>query len=311
VWTVGTVTTTTPQTLILSARVVSPLPAINTAAINHADQFDPNLGNNQASIGETPQQADLFLSKTVDVSRPLVGDTVTFTVTLTNLGQNTATKVSVKDLLPAGLTFDSAIPSLGSYEPTTGVWIVGTVTTAVPQTLQLLAKATVATPLTNTASINHADQFDPDLINNTASITITPLVPKADLVLSKTADQSQAAVGTNVTYTFIIRNLGPDTATGVTVTDPFPAGLVFVSAAVPSQGTYDPVTGIWSVGTLVNGTVATLSVTARVTVMGPIVNNAVAAADEIDPVLSNNNSSVTIIGLNPASIVSKRNFLAR
>ncbi len=307
----GTVTTTTPQTLILSARVVSPLPAINTAAINHADQFDPNLGNNQASIGETPQQADLFLSKTVDVSRPLVGDTVTFTVTLTNLGQNTATKVSVKDLLPAGLTFDSAIPSLGSYEPTTGVWIVGTVTTAVPQTLQLLAKATVATPLTNTASINHADQFDPDLTNNTASITITPLVPKADLVLSKTADQSQAAVGTNVTYTFILRNLGPDTATGVTVTDPFPAGLVFVSAAVPSQGIYDPVTGVWSVGTLVNGTVATLSVTARVTVMGPIVNNAVAAADEIDPVLTNNNLSVTIIGLNPATIVSKRNFLAK
>ena len=154
-----------------------------------------------------------------------------------------------------------------------------------------------------------AGTTDPNGANNSATDTDRPGI--ADLVLLKTVSQTQVPVGMNVVYTYIVRNLGPETATGVTVADPFPAGLVFVSAAVPSQGIYNPVTGVWSVGTLVNGMDATLMVTARVTIMGPIVNSAVADADEIDPVLANNMSSVTIIGLNPASIVSKRNFLAR
>jgi uncharacterized repeat protein (TIGR01451 family) len=313
VWIVGTVTTALPQNLQLLATVTVPNQVTNTAQIRYADQFDPDLANNTASITLTPlvPKADLSLSKTVDVSTPFVGSTITFTVTLTDLGPNTATSVVVGDRLPAGLTFVSAVPSQGSYNPNTGVWIVGTVTIAAPQTLKLRATVTVANPITNSAAIKHADQFDPVLTNNSASITVRPLVPKADLALSKTANQMLVPVGLNVVYTYVIRNLGPNTATGVTVADPFPAGLVFVSAAVPSQGTYNPVTGVWSVGTMVNGAVATLMVTARVLIMGPIVNSAVAESDEIDPVLANNLSSVTIIGLNPASIVSKRTFLAR
>ena len=53
------------------------------------------------------------------------------------------------------------------------------------------------------------------------------------------------------------------------------------------------------------------AVTARVLTMGPIVNSAVAGAVEIDPELANNFSSATLIGLNPATVVSKRSFLAR
>ena len=48
---------------------------------------------------------------------PNVGDTITFTVTLTNNGPNAATSVQVTDLLPAGLTFVSATPSQGTYDP--------------------------------------------------------------------------------------------------------------------------------------------------------------------------------------------------
>ena len=50
-----------------------------------------------------------------------------------------------------------------------------------------------------------------------------------------------------------VANAGPDTATGVIVTDLLPAGLAFVSAGT-SQGSYTPATGIWSVGTLAGNT---------------------------------------------------------
>ena len=48
----------------------------------------------------TPQQADLALTKTVSNPTPNVGDTITFTVTLTNNGPDTATNVQVTDLCP-------------------------------------------------------------------------------------------------------------------------------------------------------------------------------------------------------------------
>src|SRR5262249_21379869 len=99
-WTVGSVANGQQLTLILQAHVVSPAAQINTASISHSDQFDPNLGNNTASATATPQQADLALSKTVDDTTPNVGDTITFTVTLANLGPDAATNVTVQDLLP-------------------------------------------------------------------------------------------------------------------------------------------------------------------------------------------------------------------
>ena len=56
-WTVGTVSPGVPQTLTITATVVSPAAQTNTATISDADQFDPNTGNNTASATETPQQA--------------------------------------------------------------------------------------------------------------------------------------------------------------------------------------------------------------------------------------------------------------
>src|SRR5262249_10304735 len=95
-----------------------------------------------AVITVTPPVADLRIVKTVSNPTPNVGDTITFTVTLTDLGPDKATGVQVSDLLPAGLTFVSSAPSQGTYNGTTGVWNVGTVTTTTAQTLQIMAKVT-------------------------------------------------------------------------------------------------------------------------------------------------------------------------
>ena len=62
VWTVGTVGSI-PVVLVIQATVVSPVAQTNTASISHVDQS--NTGNTSASATETPQQADLQLTKTV------------------------------------------------------------------------------------------------------------------------------------------------------------------------------------------------------------------------------------------------------
>src|SRR5262249_5604702 len=228
IWTVGTVPATTPQTLQIRATVTGPAPSTNTAAVSHSDQFDPNPGNNTSSTTETPQQADLAITKSVSNPTPNVGDVVTFTITLSDLGPDDATNVRVSDLLPAGLTFESATPSQGTYDSATGVWTVGTVTPAFARTLVLRARVVSPDPTTNVAAVTGADQFDPDGGNNSGSTTQIP--QRADLAVTKSVSNTRPNVGDVITYTVTVTNSGPDAATGVTLTDLLPASLALLSA---------------------------------------------------------------------------------
>ncbi|WP_128755353.1 DUF4347 domain-containing protein, partial [Aquimarina sediminis] len=61
----------------------------------------------------TYDTTDLVVSKTVNNATPNEGDTVIYTITLTNSGPATATNVSITDLLPTGVTYVSDTPSQG------------------------------------------------------------------------------------------------------------------------------------------------------------------------------------------------------
>src|SRR5204862_43868 len=163
----------------------------------------------------------------------------TFTVTLTNEGPNAATKVAVADLLPTGLTFVSATPSHGTYDSTSGVWTVATVTAGTPETLAIRARVTSPDPQSNNALISAADQFDPDVDNNSSNATETP--QQADLQVAKVVSNPTPNVGDTVSFTVTLTNKGPDAATNVTVKDVLPPGLTFVSASA-SAGNYNPAT---------------------------------------------------------------------
>src|SRR5262249_46227746 len=162
---------------------------------------------NSSSATETPQQADLRLSKTVSDATPNVGDTVTFTVTLTDLGPDAASNVTVQDLLPAGLSLLSFSPSRGSYTAATGVWNVGTIDPSAAQTLTFTARVVSPAAQTNTATISHSDQFDPVTPNNSASATETP--QRADLAVTKTVSDTTPNVGDAVTFIVTVTNTGP------------------------------------------------------------------------------------------------------
>jgi len=115
--------------------------------------------------------------------------------------------------------------------------------------------------------------------------------PTADLSLAMTTSFPNVDVGQTTSFTLNLLNSGPDTATNVVVTDRLPIGLVFVSAT-PTQGSYDPATGLWTVGTVPAGTTAIMQVTAIVTGTTAITNTAeVTAADQRDPDSTPNNNN--------------------
>jgi uncharacterized repeat protein (TIGR01451 family) len=78
-------------------------------------------------------------------------------------------------------------------------------------------------------------------------VTVAP--PAADLAIAKTVDNPMPSLGDLMTFSFVLHNSGPDPATDVVVSDPFPPGLDFVAVASIDQGAYDPATGLWRVGT--------------------------------------------------------------
>ena len=93
-----------------------------------------------------------------------------------------------------------------------------------------------------------------------------------DLELDTAVNNAAPAVGSQVTFTVQVRNVaGFSTATGIEVTDVLPAGTSFVSATA-SPGSYNPVTGVWTVGTLAGGASATLNIAATVDAAGTKTN---------------------------------------
>jgi uncharacterized repeat protein (TIGR01451 family) len=309
-WVIGDLPSGASATLTVQV-VVDVIGEETNFVVVAGDQFDPVRGNNldSATLTVAPPSADLAVAKTVDKPTPNVGNVVTFTVTVTNNGEDTATDVAVTDFLPAGLAYVSSTASSGSYDPLSGQWFVGTVAVGTPQTLQIEARVLVPGTQTNTATIARANEIDPNPDNNSASASET--TQQVDLHLTKVVDPTSVQLGFNVTYTIVINNRGPDTATNVFVIDPFPPGLTVVGAS-PSQGVYDAVHNIWQVGMLANGGSAMLQVVAAVMTTGPIVNTAVAGAEQFDPDLSNNVSSAGVTATNPTPppVISKRLFLA-
>ena len=136
----------------------------NTASVS-ADETDPVAANNvDGALVRVRAVADLSVRKTVDITEPTVDDAITYTVRVRNEGPDDATNVVIGDLLPEGLRYVRSDASRGSYDPTTGEWLVGNLAFGDSARLRIVAQVTAAggTAITNVASVLDLDQMDPD-----------------------------------------------------------------------------------------------------------------------------------------------------
>jgi uncharacterized repeat protein (TIGR01451 family) len=94
--------------------------------------------------------------------------------------------------------------------------------------------------------------------------------PATDLHLRNSVNNPSARPGDEVIYTVTVWNEGRLNATGVSVLSQVPPGITFIGAT-PSQGTYDPATGLWTIGGITAGApgqpgqTVTLQIRGRVT----------------------------------------------
>lgn len=249
-----------------------------------------------------PPLPDLEIAKTVNNSNPVIGETITYTLSVTNPGEFKATGIRVTDQLPSGVTFVSATASQGSFNASSGIWNIGTLAEGDTTTVTLSINATVnsgtlGNTIINNASITALNETDPELNNNSASVGITVVPESADIAISKIVDDATAIEAQDLVFTVIVANNGPKSATNLKIQDQIPSGLTYVSST-PSVGTYTVGTGIWDIGTLGNGAQATLVLNATVnpnTEGSTITNTAnLSSMDQIDPNATNNTGSVDV-----------------
>jgi len=94
-----------------------------------------------------------------------------------------------------------------------------------------------------------------------------------DLLVEKIVDNDSPILGDNITFTITVSNLTPDRVIDITISDVLEAGFVYVSD-IASVGTYDQITGLWSIDELVGDEVATLDITVTIVNSGILVNTA-------------------------------------
>jgi len=111
----------------------------------------------------------------------------------------------------------------------------------------------------------------------------------ADLAVTKEGRPDEPLVGAPLTYTLAITNAGPDSATGVTLTDTLSSATTFAEAT-PSQGVCDELGGalVCDLGDIANGGAVTVTVAVTPTIAGEISNTVRVSSPERDPVLYNN-----------------------
>ena len=193
------------------------------------------------------------------ITMPLVGTEITFQITVTNDGPQEASGVEVRDLLPSGFDFVLFSSSTGSYNQTTGIWLVGNIASGASETLLIDALVNPSGNYLNVAEISASDSIDPDSSPNNDdgdqseddedNQLVTPVDAIADLLLQKVVVDNDITpnVGDEITFQITVTNDGPDVATNVQVVDQLPQGFDFVLFSTTS-GTYDENTGVWNVG---------------------------------------------------------------
>ncbi|MEW2498412.1 DUF11 domain-containing protein [Streptomyces nodosus] len=251
---------------------------------------DPNLSNNisSATTAISGRLADLQVAKTGPATVEQ-GDRVTYTITVTNNGPNTATGWAVVDRLPSGLR--DARASSGCRISRGVLTCTGRpLASGASVTFTVTGTAGRVTALDNTVTVQ-GRELDPDHSNNTSTLhtTVTPRI-RADLQLTKTGPTS-AAPGATVTYTITVKNNGPDASTGWTVTDRLPARLLNPTTSTPGcaiSGGVLTCTG----GALASGASSTITVTGTADQrFNGVENLAVVHGSDVDPNPRNNTGS--------------------
>jgi uncharacterized repeat protein (TIGR01451 family) len=249
---------------------------------------DPDPANNSVAEHTTvlPAIADVQVAIT---GPPVItrGAVAALTVTITNAGPSATAGVTLDAPTPPGLVLAGITGCPGL--PCTLPGLVRDASHVVVVNFTVPAAYAGPSVITLSATIAGGTS-DPNPANNTATHVLT-VAAAADLSIVKTGPV-RVVPGGRVTYALTVRNSGPSSADGVTVSDPTPAGLTFVSNSGDCTTPFP-----CALGTMAGGTTRTIIATFEVqrspAAPGPVENTASVTSSTADPTPANNSAMAT------------------
>ncbi|MEL4309185.1 T9SS type B sorting domain-containing protein, partial [Joostella sp. CR20] len=240
-----------------------------------------------------------------------VGDEVLYTFTVVNTGQTPITGVTITDPLVTvqGGPIDLAVEAQDSTTFTAiytiteadieaeAVYNLATVTGTNPDGKNVTDTSEDLTPIAPNSPL--VDPTCPD-----CTVTPLPIDPdptpeenETDIAVTKSVNVVSAYVGEEVIFTVTVSNLGTIEATNVVVTDELPSGYRFTESSV-SKGSYDQVTGAYTISSLMPNETVTLSITAETTSVDAYIN--VVTLTDLDQTDTNplNDEAIAIVEIN-------------
>jgi len=274
---------------------------INNGSLGALLLHTHNTGGTQAQVLplQNSRFADVSVAASVSpatVPAAKINTPVTLTLQAANAGPNRARQVVVFDALPSGLTYVSDDGG-GAYDPSLGLWTVGQLGAGASATLHITAAVTGTGEIVDTAQIASSKPLDPNPENDSAQVTLN--APRlADLAVTASASAGSVAVGTGVTFTVKLDNNGAN-AGGDPSYNPrvhvILGGAKYDAAHISvSQGSFDPTSGIWQLGSVGSGVTETLQFRVVPLHAGSVGIHANAIASTPDPNVINNRAAVTV-----------------
>jgi uncharacterized repeat protein (TIGR01451 family) len=167
------------------------------------------------------QQPTFSIVKTDGKTSASPGETLSYTITVTNTSAINANGIAVTDTLPSSVTFDSASDNgvlHGSTVTWAGLSIAAGQTKILTLNTTVNAGATNGTVLTNTSSVTGGPS---------ATDTTTVTVGQTSFAMTKSDGKTSAAPGEILVYSIVVSNTSATDASNVQVVDTLPNGLQF------------------------------------------------------------------------------------
>lgn len=253
---------------ITAVDISSQLEPLQSSALfrftSSGDLYVPNaLATQIDSLG-----ASLTVAKSASSDFVFVGQSVEYTITISNTGQLDAINATLSDTIPTGLSLVSgSIEVDGVSQPDTFPVSLGTL--SVGQTKTVTYSLTAITlplinPAVNTATaIFEFEPFPSYIVNlQQTSNPESVFILEEDINNVKIVDKEVALSGEILTYTNYITNNGNLNEINFVFTDPIPVGTTFVNNSITLDGVglpgENPENGI-NIGNLNIGQVKTIT----------------------------------------------------
>lgn len=269
-------------------------------------------------------------TKTVDKAVASVGETLTYTLVISNFGNNGSNNAVFIDTLPTGTSFiPGSVELNGVSQPTATITIpsgfnAGPI--AIGQTATVTFKATVnnvapGSTLTNTFSIGY--NYSPlnaatlTFSNNIgANIVSTTVLGTATIANTKTVSKAFANVGDVLQYTIAVKTFGNTSTNNISFIDTIPSGTTLIPNSFKVNGVTivggdpNPPSGV-NLGTIPQLTTKTITFNVTVNTIpnpNPILNSCTSSGTFTqDPSIPNGvttsaNSNIVTTQINNANL---------